>query len=177
MKLSDGERLILLMLGDLYKHLKVQGEIDGDFVQNTILSDQLWGLHHEYQNLLPGHTDYPEEVSEVFDIFDMYRLLDRHYGYLSPEDKKAIDPHDIKFPGFDSHDTGPHTGIARYIVEELELWPEFKANATGGVHTLDRFQRMLRVFLPIRNELGSGNMTVEQIKSVVDERIHPSQRK
>jgi uncharacterized protein YfbU (UPF0304 family) len=144
---------------------------------NTILSDQLWGLHFKYQNLLPGHTEYPAEVSEVFDVFDMYRLLDRHYGYLSPEDKKRIDPHDIRFPGFDSHDDGPHTGIARYIVEELELYPEFKNNATAGVRTLDRFKRMLRVSTPIRNQLGDGNMTVEQIKAVADERIPPTQRK
>src|SRR5450631_3137193 len=108
MDLSDGERLILLMLGDLYKTLGVEGEIDGEFVQQSILSDQLWGLHHKYQGLLPGHTDYPAEVSEVFDVFDMYRLLGAHYGYLSPEDKKRVDEanpfHEIKFPGFDSHE-------------------------------------------------------------------------
>jgi uncharacterized protein YfbU (UPF0304 family) len=171
MELSDGERLILLMLCDIQKGDPVKREIDPDFVQQSILSNQLWGLSHKYQNLLPGRFEYPAEVSEVIDILDMYRLLDRHYGYMSPEDKKRVDEAapfgEVKFPGFDSHDTGGHTGAARYMVEDVGLFKEFKGNIDSGVNTLDRFRRMLRIFLPLRDTLGDGNMTVEQMLSVL----------
>jgi hypothetical protein len=32
MKLSDGEKLIILMLTDMYKAIKINGEFDPDFV-------------------------------------------------------------------------------------------------------------------------------------------------
>jgi uncharacterized protein len=182
MVLSDGERLILLMLCDIQKGDPTRREIDPELVQESIVSNQLWGLSFKYDNLLPGgDRQNPPEVTEVFDILEMYRLLGDHYGYMSPEDKRRIDTEapmgEPKFPGFDSHDTGPHSGIARYIVEVLKLFTEFKNNITGGVRTLDRFRRMLRVYLPLRDTLGSGKMTVDQMLSVLNETTHPTQRK
>src|SRR5438046_5400629 len=41
-KFSDGEKLILLMLGDLYKHLKVDGESDPEFIAKVILGGHFW---------------------------------------------------------------------------------------------------------------------------------------
>ena len=36
MKLSDGEKLILLMLADMYKNLKIKGDFDPEFISTTI---------------------------------------------------------------------------------------------------------------------------------------------
>jgi len=44
MELSNAERLVLIMLSDLYKKLGVKGEIDPDFVQSAIFSSNLWGF-------------------------------------------------------------------------------------------------------------------------------------
>jgi hypothetical protein len=44
------------------------------------------------------------------------------------------------------------------------------------VNTLERFRRMLRTFLPLRDTLGDSNMTVNQMLSVLAETIHPTQR-
>lgn len=44
MKLSNSERLILVMLSDLYKKLGVKGAVDPDFVQSAIYSGNPWGL-------------------------------------------------------------------------------------------------------------------------------------
>ncbi len=181
MILSDGERLILLMLCDMQNGDPKRREIDPELVQQSIVSDQLWGLRFKYDNLLPGQYETPPEVSEVFDILEMYNLLGDHYGYMSDGDKKRIDAEsplgEPKFPGFDSHETGPHSGIARYIVEDLRIYKQFTNNITSGVHTLDRFRRMLRVYLPLRDTLGSGKMTPDQMLSVLNETTHPTQRK
>jgi uncharacterized protein YfbU (UPF0304 family) len=134
MDLSVGERLILLMLCDMQKVDPKRREIDPEFVQDSIVSGQLWGLGFKYDNLLPGERQLPPDVSEVFNILEMYSLLGDHYGYMSDADKKRIDSEAPlgapNFPGFDSHDTGPHSGIACYIVEDLKHFTQFKNNIT-----------------------------------------------
>jgi len=40
MKITDGEKLILLMLSDLYERLGVEGEIEPEFIKSAIFSDR-----------------------------------------------------------------------------------------------------------------------------------------
>src|SRR5438270_13959361 len=43
-KISDGEKLILIMLCQLFKHLKLKGgEIDPEFVEAVIFGGHYWG--------------------------------------------------------------------------------------------------------------------------------------
>jgi hypothetical protein len=42
-KLSDGDKLILMMLSEIHEHLKIENGDDSKFVQSTILSGNLWG--------------------------------------------------------------------------------------------------------------------------------------
>ena len=36
MNLSDGEKFVLMVLADMYKHLEIKGEFDPDFISTTI---------------------------------------------------------------------------------------------------------------------------------------------
>jgi len=49
MKLSDSEKLILVMLAEIHKHLGIEGGIDPDFVQEAIHSGNVWGLQWQYR--------------------------------------------------------------------------------------------------------------------------------
>ena len=51
MKLSDGEKLIILMLSELYEKLGVEGEIEPDFIKSAIFGNQLWGLKWKYSGI------------------------------------------------------------------------------------------------------------------------------
>ena len=51
MKLSDGEKLILLILADMYKHLEIEGNFDPDFIATTIHDDHLWGFKWKYTGI------------------------------------------------------------------------------------------------------------------------------
>ena len=51
MTLTDGEKLILLMLTDIYDKLGVQGEIDPQFVRSAIFDNMLWGLSWKYSGI------------------------------------------------------------------------------------------------------------------------------
>jgi uncharacterized protein len=75
MKLSDGEKLILMMLADLYKRLKIKGDFDPDFITNTISHDYLWGFNWEYTGIPFEKEQAPPEVAETVDILDMWSFL------------------------------------------------------------------------------------------------------
>jgi hypothetical protein len=51
MKLSDGEKLILLMLSEVFEKLKVEGSIDPALVKNAIFHDHPWALKWEYERV------------------------------------------------------------------------------------------------------------------------------
>ena len=62
MKLSDGEKLILVMLADIYKHLRIKGAVDPDLVHDAMYGGHAWGLRMEYPDIL-GSTDCPHRVT------------------------------------------------------------------------------------------------------------------
>jgi hypothetical protein len=62
MKLS-GEKLILVMLCELYHELKVKGDIDAKFVKSAINSGNLWGLKSRYHGVFSiGEPDSADSV-------------------------------------------------------------------------------------------------------------------
>jgi hypothetical protein len=109
MKLSDGEKLIILMLADMYKHLKIKGEFDPAFIQHTILYDHLWGLDWKYSGIPFEKEQTPHQVTEVVNALDMWWFIEQSYAQLSKADKdrvkKDADPFGthVKFEGFDGN--------------------------------------------------------------------------
>ncbi len=57
MQLSDGEKLILMMLCDLYDKNEIEGEIDHTFVRDAIFENQTWAL---LGNLVVFHLKTPK---------------------------------------------------------------------------------------------------------------------
>ncbi len=44
MQLSDSEKLILIMLSEIHKHLGIKNGIEPEFVESAIYNEQTWGL-------------------------------------------------------------------------------------------------------------------------------------
>lgn len=57
MQLSSGEKLILVMLSEVYEELSVKGEIDSTFIKAAILDNQIWGLDWKYSGLIGSNDD------------------------------------------------------------------------------------------------------------------------
>ena len=55
MKLTNPEKLILIMLSEIYKKLDIQDGIDPKFVESAIYSDNTWGFEWKY-------SDWPKPV-------------------------------------------------------------------------------------------------------------------
>jgi hypothetical protein len=77
MRFSRGETLIVDMLCDMSKHLKIKSNIDPSFVQQALWGGHLWGLEWKYSGVFNSHTDSPAIVSEVVNILQMWDLLER----------------------------------------------------------------------------------------------------
>ena len=184
-KLSDGERLIIFMLADIHKHLKIKNpEIDADFITKAVVDGHDWALRSKYSGLFHSEIDSDHDVKETHEILTMFRVLQGSYERLSPADKKKVDtatPHftgkDLYFEGFDgNHDA--HCSIARFMVEELGLYDEQKGramNSHGSV--LDTYRRMYQCFEKFLGNLGAPRgLSADQLIEVLKARVHPSRR-
>lgn len=183
MKLSDGEKLIVLMLTELYEKLGVDGEMDLDFLRSAIFNDKLWGIRWKYTGIPFSDAEDPPVVREVVDILDMWSFIERSYVALSTDQKAALATQvqhfgkDPKFRGFDGNNEGEYLGTALFLVNELERFEEFKGRDFNCHHpSVEIHQRMLAVFEPIRENLGSRSMSVKELAAILNAQVHPSAR-
>jgi len=70
MKFTDGEKLIILMMSEVYEKLGINGEIDPEFIKSAIFNDKLWGLRWKYSGIPFEEAEDPQIVKEVVDILD-----------------------------------------------------------------------------------------------------------
>ncbi|MEZ8806922.1 YfbU family protein [Vibrio atlanticus] len=184
MTLSDGEKLIALMLADLHEHLEIDGELDAGFVKSAIFNDHLWSIPFKYSGLDFENSELPEEVSEVLNIMDMWRFIEFHYSQLSDANKSEVarlaNPFgdNPQFAGFDGNNETEHMSIAQCVIEDLDRFNEFQdRNLNSHAPSLDGYRRMLPVFDAVRSaNLYNDSIGVEEIVSILIERVHPSNR-
>lgn len=183
MDLSDGEKLIILMLTDMYKAMKVKGDFDPGFIASTIHNDQLWGFNWQYGGIPFGPYETPEVVKETANILDMWFLIEEGYAKLSKADKAKVEKEaapfgkDVKFRGFDGNNEN-HFGVANYLVDDLKRFTHFKGrDLNSHMPTVDAYTRMYSAFEPIRASLGPGSLSADQIIRILKEMLHPEHRK
>jgi uncharacterized protein YfbU (UPF0304 family) len=183
-KLGDGEKLILIMLSQLFKQLKLKSEIDPNFVEAVIHGGHYWALDWQYPGIFHGHEDARTVVSEVGNILEMWSFLEDGVGKLSKKDKDRVaaeaEPFGkhVVFPGFDGNNEGEHLGIARFLIEELDRFAKFEGrDLNAHMPTLEAYRRMFSVFEPIRSTLTGRDLNAAEIIEILKAKLHPSRRK
>lgn len=183
MKITDGEKLILLMLSELYDALKVQGEIEPDFIRSAIFSNKMWSIPWKYSGIPFESEETPEIVKKVLDILDMWNLIEYSYQELSEDGKKSLEKEaelfgkDPKFLGFDGNSETDYMSTASFIVNKLERFEEFKDRDFNSHYPLvDAYSRMLVVFEEIRKDWSFGSLTERQLVNILKEITHPGSR-
>jgi len=183
MKFTDGEKLIILMLSEMYEKLGINGEIDPEFIKSAIFNDQLWGLRWKYSGIPFEDVKDPEIVKEVVDILDMWSFIEHSYQNLSGEDKSKLEKDaapfgkDPKFQGFDGNNETEYMGTAMFIVNDLDRFEEFKSRSFNShCPSLGSHRRMLSAFEPIRKKLASRPLSLDDLTTILKEKIHPSNR-
>lgn len=181
--LRDGEKLIILMLCEIYKHLKIKGDIEPAFVEEAIHGGHYWGLKWRYEGIFHGYEDDERVVSEVVDVLDMWSSIERGYVKLSTEAKSQVEKEaapfgkNVLFRGFDGNNETEHLGIARFLIEKLDRFSSFKGrDLNSHAHSIDSYRRMLQVYEPMRRTLTGGELGATAIIQILNERTHPSRR-
>lgn len=181
MRLSDGEKIIIALLADIHKGLKIKGEIDVKGLMAAIYGGHLWSLKWDWTGLLHDYEADPEVVSQTTDILDMWSFIEQCFANLSDDDKAKVRAanhgDDPKFPGFDGNNED-HYGVAKHLINEMGRFQNFKDHYLNShSQRLDHYLQMFRVFEPIRDTLGlrpNVQMTADEIISVL-QAAYPAQ--
>lgn len=177
--LSDGEKLIAVMLSDLIKKLGVEVDTDVDLVQKVIYGGHYWALGWEMPGIFHGHADKQARVGFVVDVLEMWSFLEEAFEELSDEDKawlaKEADPlgKHVTFTGFDGNNEGEHMSIARFLVDDLQRFSRFREghrDLNSHHPTLETYGRMVRAFEPIRKTLIGRRMNASEMATVLNAR-------
>jgi uncharacterized protein YfbU (UPF0304 family) len=184
MKLTDGEKLILLMLAEMYEKLQIDGETKPDFLRSAIFNDHLWAIRWKYSGIPFEPTDDPPVVREVVDILDMWTFIEYAYSNLDKEQRQklALDAapfgENPRFSGFDGNHESEHMSVAMFLVNQLDRFQEFKGRNFNCHHrSLDTHRRMLAAFEPLRSSLADSSLSVEQLTKILKGRAHPNPMK
>ena len=177
-QLSDGEKLIAMILAEFIEKSGVEVDNNVGLVQKAIVGGHYWALGWEMPHIFHGHADKQRHVSFVVDVLDMWRFLEEDYDRYSEGEKaelaSKIAPYDsVRFSGFDGNEENEY-GIAVFLVRDLERFSRFGEEGrslNSHCHMVGKYRSMLRVFEPIRKTLDLGrSMTVDQMAEIVNAR-------
>jgi uncharacterized protein YfbU (UPF0304 family) len=182
--LDNGEKLIIMMLCELFKHLKLDSEIDPAFLEKVIYGGHYWALGWTYPGIFHSDEDSEVVVTEVVNILDMWYFLERGFEALSKKDKDRVaveaEPFGkhVVFDGFDGNGEGEHISIAKFLINELDRFTEFKGrDLNAHFPSIDAYRRMFSVFEPIRCNLIGRELNATEIIQILLAKLHPSMRK
>lgn len=174
---SDGEKVLMLMMKDLRNSLKLKdsGEIDAEFMAKVIFGGHYWAPSWKLSGLFHNHADRPEAVSLVANVLDMWSFIESSYKRLPEAEKTALAKRvpfygkDVRFVGFDGNNEGEEFGIARFLVDDMNRFSEFKGRELNShSQTLDRYRRMLTAYAPMRATIGGTLLTSTQIGDILE---------
>ncbi len=179
--LSDGEKIIILMLSEMMEKSKSEFEMDYETIRGIIYGGHYWALGWAFPGIFHGHNDREENLREVVDILDMWSFIEEGFEALSPEGKGYLKEkaqpfgERVSFPGFDGNHEGEHGSIAAFLIEKLGRFQRFKgdrAHLNSHMPTLQGYRRMLRVFGEIRPTLIGLKLNAGQLAEILNARRH-----
>lgn len=179
-RFSDGERLLLLMMRDIYKKLEVdEGEIDADFIADVIYGGHYWAPKWEMSELFHGEEDDPSNVHFVGDVLDMWSFIERSYERLDEKEKARIEAEakpfgtDVQLPGFDGNNESSLLGIANFLIKKMGRFVEFEGrDLNSHFPTVEMYKRMLAVFAPMEKMLVGRGLNSDQIIQLMQARTY-----
>jgi uncharacterized protein YfbU (UPF0304 family) len=164
MEMSNGEKLIAIMLADIMQANGITGEVDPAFIKEAISGGHLWALEWQYSGLFHDEEPGDEVVQETADILSMCSFLEYSINELDATDRATIPEHDrTVFEGFDANNE-PHYGVARMMIEEMGRWTEFKGRPINShAQILHRYRQMLERY----NGNGASKMGGLKLDEIV----------
>lgn len=181
MKLTNPEKLILIMLAEIQEKLAMTNGTDHKLVSKAIYSENTWALDWEMPGIV-GHfaEPTPPSVSFVVSVLDMWSFIEEAYDSFDAVEKKKIEKEaspfgaHVKFAGFDGNHEGDVMSIASFLIDDMGRFSRFKGRGMNShCSSVGTYQQMLNVFEPIRETMdGRTHLTVDQVISILKTRYH-----
>lgn len=182
MNLTPEQRLIVGLLCDIHKNLKIRNEYNAELISDAILSGNEWAIDHEYGQHL-GSEIQDARFKFVSDVMQMCLVIEGSYNQLANEDKVIIgagtrfNPAKA-FMGFDGNNESEYMSCAQFYVHRLNRFAMFKDREFNShSEMVGAYHRMIAVFNEVYDPVhGAEHLSAEQIIAIMNERIHPSNR-
>ena len=168
MQISDGERLIAVMIADLMQALKVDTELDPAKIKRLLTSRHEWALAWKYPGIFEGKAPSDAQVDETAEILQMWSWIERSVEELDEPAKSEIKARRWQFSGFDGNNDR-HYAIAATIIEELDQFQEFRGRGLNSHSqaTLPRYRSMLGLFAELKRAKAGENLTAEELRRLL----------
>ena len=149
MKLTDGERLIAVMVAELMEALKTKGDIDPSLVKSLVIDNQGWALERAYPGIFGSEPASDDVVKETSDILWMFGIIESSIDKLSGDQAaEAAGWHYNQWRGFDGNNDD-HYHVAGTMIRELGEFAESRKGINLNSHSqmsLPRYRSMYQKF-------------------------------
>lgn len=127
MKLSDGERLIVVMLAEMMETNKHHNwEINPALVKTFAINNDDWAIAHKYSGVFASQAPSDDVVKETGDLLWMWGIIEHSLDQLTGSDADHAKTFQWrKFSGFDGNNDD-HYGVAHTLINDLEVYQDFK---------------------------------------------------
>lgn len=177
MKMTETERLILLMLAEFYEKNEMKVEIHQDQVDLRSLNKK----SYEHKYFVYQDLDTLSLIKEVVNILDMWLIIQKSYAFLTSDKKETLEKNipyignDPVFTGFDGFYESEHMKTSLYLASEIERFKKLKVNDFNSRSpSIDGYRRMLSVFQPIHEKVKYKLLNVCQLSEVLIEKNFPT---
>jgi uncharacterized protein YfbU (UPF0304 family) len=173
MELDIKDRLILYNQYEILKGLNPEESEEYKLMQSIVVN----GFKSNYDELIEGFSnETPELISEfVFDVLQMYRVLNDSYCELLPEEKQQIDKKDITYAGFDGNEEGSYYTYANFVLEDLgryeEIYNHGKVELNSHRNMLNKYSRMIKTWEEETAE-RYDNLSFKSIKKIINSKYN-----
>lgn len=156
MKLTDGERLIVVMLAEVMEALKLDKEIDPALVKTLAYNHDDWAIKYKYSALMGSESPADEEVSETTDLLWMWGIIESGIGKLTGAEAQEAESWTWnRFGGFDANNDA-HYGIAHTLINHLGAFSDLKDHALNS-HSQASLARYRTMYPKFDGYVQTGN--------------------
>lgn len=168
MKLTDGERLIALMLAEIMDKVGANSEIDPNLLKQFLWNKDDWAIGRKYHWLFGESGDSESDVKETTNILWMWGIIESRIAELEGDEADAAKDWQTKsFRGFDANHNDHH-GIAHTIINDLGEFDSFKDRNLDSHSQADlpRYRIMLAMFEEMLSKNDGNQLSFEQLEQL-----------
>ena len=174
MKLSDGEKLMLIMLCDIQEAQGINTSVNPEFVKSAIYYNCTWGLPWEYPGIPFEDTTTPSTVNNVVNILQMWTIIETSFASLTAAEKKKVENKaqpfgsNPRFTGFEQNSESEEYHIVLFLINHLNRFLNFKGrDLNSSIPLGGRYRRMYEVYEPMMSNLGIESLSADGIIEIL----------